>query len=269
MIMEKVDQEIKERTDSKELWRLNQAGTSLCGMGCIFYLFAKEQPESYAKFAKELFRTGEAKHNTYTVKPSNEFFEKKINKRGFPLGVGSAMPLIDFVTFAGTRNSSNPKYKGGNEEFQAINWPPLMTKLAEELLGYKKVSSKYDPIKKPTSYLKLLIIKIIEDINKQIADGYRLILMIDSDLINPTPDTVDNIFELEYHWVVLQTPINLLDNLDSNGIAFYTLNCKIFTPWGPEKVPPKYIICTEPKYLKEPITLEHFIHNYYGYIKVK
>jgi hypothetical protein len=45
-------------------------------MACIFYLFAKEQPERYVKFSKELFRTGEAKYNNYTVKPSIELLEK-------------------------------------------------------------------------------------------------------------------------------------------------------------------------------------------------
>ncbi len=91
-------------------------------MACIFYLFVKEQPNAYKKFAKELFRTGEATHNSYTAKPSKAILEKQINTSGYPMNTGS-MPLVDFVTLAGTRNTDNPKYKGGDEEFQAINWP--------------------------------------------------------------------------------------------------------------------------------------------------
>lgn len=76
-------EEIDERTDNGELWKTNQAGTSLCGMGCIFYLFAKEQPKEYTKFSIELFRTGEASNKGYWIKPSSEILEKKINKKRF------------------------------------------------------------------------------------------------------------------------------------------------------------------------------------------
>ncbi|MCH4829984.1 MULTISPECIES: hypothetical protein [Flavobacterium] len=71
-----------------------------------------------------MFRTGEATFNSYTSKPSKEVTEKQVNKNGFPLNTGG-MPLVDYVTMAGTRNTDNPDYKGGNEQFQAINWSPL------------------------------------------------------------------------------------------------------------------------------------------------
>jgi hypothetical protein len=121
-----LEEEIEERTTSGNPWKINQAGTSLCGMACIFYLFAKEKPNDYKIFAKELFRTGEATFNSYTTKPSKELTEKQININGYLLKTGN-MPLVDFVTMAGTKNTDNPDYKGGDEEFQAINWPPLMT----------------------------------------------------------------------------------------------------------------------------------------------
>lgn len=251
---ETLEDEIKSRTDENEPWLINQSGTSLCGMACVFYLFAKEQPERYAKFSKELFRTGEAKLNNYNVRPSNDLLEKKINKNGYPIDTDN-MPLVDFVTLAGTRNSDNSKYKGGNEQFQAINWPPLMVELLEKLLGYKSVSTKgvYNPIKKPSNYHKSSIMKIIDDINQQIIDGFRIILMIDSDLIQDVWDYES----ADYHWVVLETPIYLVNNLNSDGQTFYTLNFKVYS-WG-----------SKDDYLKNPITVEHFINNYYGYIKVK
>ncbi|HEX8575035.1 MAG TPA: hypothetical protein VF677_01955, partial [Flavobacterium sp.] len=98
------------------------------------------------------------------------------------------MTLIDYVTMA--RNTNNPSYKGGDEEFSAINWPPLMTNLCEDLLGYGDVVSHgiYNPIKRGTNYPLKLIYKIIEDINQQLSDGYKIILMIDSDLIDDDPD---------------------------------------------------------------------------------
>lgn len=252
-----VEDEITDRTDNGKPWLINQSGTSLCGMACIFYLFAKEQPDAYKKFAKELFRTGEATFNGYTIKPSIEVLEKKMDKYQFPIGT-SKMPLIDYITMAGTRNADNASYKGGDETFQAINWPPLMTSLSENLLGYKDVISKgvYNPVK-PIAYTSLDVKNKIDDINAQLQAGYKLILMIDSDLIDDIWDTQD--FDL--HWVVLESPIkwNYVPSL--LGAKIDEIDFKVYT-WG-----------TDPngsnRYLKKMISSSHFMNNYNGYIKVK
>ncbi|MCH4829981.1 hypothetical protein [Flavobacterium columnare] len=44
---EVLEEEIEEKTTKGMPWKVNQAGTSLCGMACIFYLFAKEKPNDY------------------------------------------------------------------------------------------------------------------------------------------------------------------------------------------------------------------------------
>lgn len=253
-----INYEIIKRTTDKKPWIINQSGTSLCGMACIFYLFAKYQPEGYKVFAKRLFRTGEATYNEYTVMPSEELLNKKISKDGHPEGT-DGIPLIDYVTLASTRNTDSPSYRGGDQELYAVNWPPLMTGLSQKLLGYKDVSSNgiYNPIKKSRKYDKKKAWQMILDINAQIAQGYKLMLMIDSDLISEDEDKLSNLFQLEYHWVVLETSIIDTQNWNSEGQIFYTLDFKVYT-WGGNK-----------KYLKEKITIDHFIHNYYGYIKVK
>nr|WP_260390350.1 hypothetical protein [Ornithobacterium rhinotracheale] len=188
-----------------------------------------------------------------TVKPTEELLEKKVNTSGYPYQTGD-MRLIDFVTLAGTRNSANNSYKGGDEEFQAINWPNLMCTLCEDLLGYEVVSSKgiYTPLK-PIVYSAIDIQSTIEDLNKQLKNGYRLILMIDSDLIQDVWD-YDS---ADYHWVVLEDLITFIPYFNSKGKIEYKLNFKVYT-WGSNK-----------EYLKAPITPLHFMNNYYGYIKVK
>ncbi|QYS92128.1 hypothetical protein JJC04_06020 [Flavobacterium covae] len=106
------------------------------------------------------------------------------------------------------------------------------------------------------------------------SKGYRLILNIDSDLISPDEDyhipnnifdkaewkkTRKTTFEPEYHWIVLESPIqSMITNLDKNGEVYYTINFKVFT-WG---MP----IGT---YLKTPITYDHFYTNFYGDIYAK
>ena len=227
-------EEIDERTDSNELWKINQAGTSLCGMGCIFYLFAKEQPKEYTIFSTELFRTGEASNNSYLVKPSKEIIEKKINKLGYPLDTG-AMPIVDFVTLASIRNTDNPKYKGGNEQFAAINWPKFMVDMCSKFLGYKKVVDMTIPYNNKIESANLPhseIIKRVNDINDQIINGFKLILLIDSDLI----DDIWDFKSLDYHWVVLKNTIEIKNYLNSNGETVYKLDFSVFTPWGGELI---------------------------------
>ena len=270
----KVEEEINERTDNKKPWLVNQSGTSLCGMACIFYLFAKEQPQNYKKFAKQLFRTGEATFNEYTAKPSIEILEKKINPKGLPLGT-SNMPLVDYITMAGTRNTDNKSYKGGDEEFQAINWPPLITDLSEKLLGYKEVKSKgvYNPIF-PISYNTIEIENKISDINEQFRAGYKLILMIDSDLIQDVWDFKS----LDLHWVVLESEISEVSMFNKKGQIDYYLDFRVYT-WGTDPNNNEFLILNKKTgkteenskyhFLKRPITKRHFMNNYNGYIKVK
>ncbi|MFC6269831.1 hypothetical protein [Frigoriflavimonas asaccharolytica] len=252
--------ELKERTDAKMPWKVNQAGTSLCGMACIFYLFAKEQPEAYKKFAKDLFRTGEASHNNYTAKPSEEVLSKFINGDGFPVGCGG-MPIVDFVTMASTRNTDNPKYKGGNEEVQAINWPWVVKNLSSKLLGYTNIKDKgtYNPVAAQSSTGLMYVEDRLNEIENYHNQGYKVILMVDSDLIQDIYD-IDG---MDYHWIVydgglnIEKPKSLIKKYFENLIMFDVYS------WG-----------SNPKdkstgYLRKKISINHFKLNYYGYIICK
>lgn len=267
----KVHEEIEDRLINP--WKIDQSGTSLCGMACIFYLFAKENPNEYRKFSKELFRKGIAKYNNYEVKPSKEILNKIIDKNGFPYQTDS-MPLIDFVTLAGLRNTNNPEFKDGNNKVEAINWPPVMTDLCENFLGFSKVDTfgVYNPIKN-ILYSEIEVRSKINDINSQIDNGSRLILMIDSDLINDVWDYGD--FDL--HWVVLESKIIEIPFFDENGKIDYLYDFRVYS-WGTNPFDDREFVKNEKtkkdvknanhRYLKKPITIEHFMNNYNGYIKV-
>ena len=256
----KIKEELKKR--AKEYWSIDQNSTSLCGMACLFYLLIKEKPDIYYKYVLALHQYGEVKYNNYITKPNDILFSKNPNEKGYPyiieFGKKKEMPLCDYITLGGLRNTENSFYKGGDEEFAAINWPNLMVRLCKEFLGYKDVDYRgiYNPIKKSTKYDMKETLKMIKDINIQMENGYHLILLIDSDLISPTEDSL---FEsLEYHWVILETPISVDENCwDGEGRIIPHVNFKVYS-WA-----------SKDQYLARPISIEHFINNYYGYIKVK
>ena len=256
----KIKEELKKR--AKEYWSIDQNSTSLCGMACLFYLLIKEKPDIYYKYVLALHQYGEVKYNNYITKPNDILFSKNPNEKGYPyiieFGKKKEMPLCDYITLGGLRNTENSFYKGGDEEFAAINWPNLMVRLCKEFLGYKDVDYRgiYNPIKKSTKYDMKETLKMIKDINIQMENGYHLILLIDSDLISPTEDSL---FEsLEYHWVILETPISVDENCwDGEGRIIPHVNFKVYS-WA-----------SKDQYLARPISIEHVINNYYGYIKVK
>ena len=256
--------EIKARTDDGLPWKIDQNGTSLCGMASIFYLFAKEQPEEYKKFALELHRTGECQYNDYKVTPDENLYKRRpytedetvnndyvfipiVNKQGKEVD-REYMPLVDYITLGSVRNTGNGMYKGGNEQVAAINWPWFMVDLCKKFLGYSEVDSKgiYNPIK-PLVSTSFGFEEKRQEMNQLLADGYRLILMIDSDLIDDRWD----FSSVDLHWVVLETPIEKI-----KGKTEYLYRFKVFS-WG----------CKD--YPVVDMTWSHFINNFNGYIKVK
>ena len=84
---------------AKEPWRIDQGGTSLCGMASLFYLLAKKDGKGYIKLAKELFRTGEYKYNKYTIKPHEDAVEmysvNPYKDKNHP-----RLPEVDWLTLA-------------------------------------------------------------------------------------------------------------------------------------------------------------------------
>ncbi len=259
-----LNEEINKRQSTPSL--VNQNVTSLCGMACIFYLLAKNNFAGYKKLAEDLHQKGEATLNNYTITPNEKMFDVNPEtdenypayrkySTGQPINPPDLMPYVDWITMASVRSGDSFwGYSGKNgQDFSAINWPWLMTELAEKLLGYKEVSSTgiYNPIIAPV-HTDAGIRKKIDALNEARKQGYEIMMMIDSDLIDDRFS-----WSLDYHWVVLESDITW-----DYEPGFFTakkdeINFSVFT-WG-----------TKGQYLRKPITSTHFIHNYYGFIKVK
>ena len=158
-------------------WLIDQSGTSLCGMACLFYVFAKLHPVEYGKFIIDMHHKGEATFNGYTVRPDEDAAEEMYNMdptgNNYPIWTDAngkeveRMPMADWLSLAVLRSHESttwiepmvlnpfppivipvPKkmiYKGKREntmdQLAAVNWPGMMERLCREFLGFQNVES--------------------------------------------------------------------------------------------------------------------------------
>ena len=98
---------------------------------------------------------------------------------------GKKMAEIDWLTFATLRSCANDVlgvYKGGKDDTTAVSWPKMMLRLCEDFLGYKDVQGINLYSRKKFTKDHNIIGKLINQINSEIGNGYKLMLLIDSDL---------------------------------------------------------------------------------------
>ncbi|QYS91246.1 hypothetical protein JJC04_16230 [Flavobacterium covae] len=264
---------------AKEPWRIDQGGTSLCGMASLFYLLAKKDGKGYEKLAKELFRTGEYKYNKYIVKPHENAIEmysvNPYKDKDHP-----KLPEVDWLTLACVRSKESSffgklLYKGKKgQDAEAINWPTLMKPLGKNLLGYTDVEMDYYKVNK--SYLRDFFgsdekLRILEkDIDVDFKNGYQICLLIDGTMVDYKPGDDYSLDDFsEYHWVVYEGGLEILNGLkpESDYDNVTNINFNVFT-WGElrnDSVNPTSGLPMR----KIRLTKNQFRSNYYGYLKLK
>ncbi len=270
-----VEQQIEERLVKP--WKINQGGTSLCGMACLFYIFAKNDKQGYKTLAETLHRTGKATHNGYTVEPDEDAKEEMYNTNPKTSKEHPWIPEIDWITMATTRSKeSDFGYTGKKgQDASAINWPWLMTNLGKKLLGYSTVEMDYYKVNK--SYIRDFFgsdekIRILEeDIDKDYQNGFEICMMIDGDMVasNPGPNYSINDFG-EYHWVTYEGGLELLNSEKRTEPDYDKVTNVEFNvvTWG-ELKDGKTLDDKNKPMDKIEITKKQFISNYYGYLKLK
>lgn len=158
-------------------WAIDQSGTSLCGMACLFYILVKNAPQDYERLVTELHHKGSAVYNGFTIEPYETAKDIMYNmipeSDKYPISVDingkevARMPLVDWLTLATLRShestrrlipvtSSYPPdttlrevvtlYSGERENsnmdrLAAVNWPNMMEHLCKDFLGFSNVDS--------------------------------------------------------------------------------------------------------------------------------
>jgi len=253
----------------KKPFLIDQGYTSLCGMACIFYIFAKNDKNGYENFAKSIHRKGKATYKGYTIVVEKEIYNTNPNTTiDYPSGI----PEIDWIVMVTTRrNESILGYSGlSGQDFSAINWPKIMKKLGKDLLGFKSVKMDYYKINK--SYIRDTFgsdekVRILEkDIDQDYKNGYEVCMLIDGDMVdkyltNDKIEQYDSKDLLEYHWVVYEGGLKLLNkngDIESDYDDVTSVEFNVFT-WGELRKGKTKIKISKRAYL----------NNYYGYLRLK
>jgi hypothetical protein len=264
----------------KEPWRIDQGGTSLCGMASLFYLLAKKDGSGYTKLAKELFRTGEYKYNDYVIKPHENALDM-YSMNPYASTDYPNLPEVDWLTLACVRSKESSffgklLYKGKKgQDAEAINWPTMMKPLGKKLLGYTEVEMDYYKVNK--SYLRDFFgsdekLRILEkDIDADFKNGYEICLLIDGSMVAYRTEANYSLDDFnEYHWVVYEGGLKMLNEkkiAETDYDEVTDIQFNVFT-WGSLR---NGTLDTKNNKIMPQIKLEknQFRSNYYGYLKLR
>jgi len=236
------ENELEARKNNPKL--IDQSATSLCGTAAILYIYAKTNPANFSQAFKKFFRTGTGNINSFQLSPNEEIFEMKPEKgnEDYPhFKSGTMMPKSDWVTLVGTRSSDNKSYTGKDgEDWDAINWPSYMVKAASELQGAAQVMDK-------THFITgLNYSDTLKNIEKDFNEGWHIILLIDSDMLNDSVSIFGSL--TNYHWIVYNGCLSIDDKAGTYSFSYY---------------------CWATEYNNKVFRSRVFNTNFYGYIKYK
>lgn len=209
-----------------EPWRIDQGGSSLCGMAALFYLMAQNKPGPYQKLATELHRKGQLKIGDYMVKPhsaaEDTMYELKPTEERF---TELRMSEVDWIVLAVSRSSESLLAfdglgTGGTDQFKSVNWPGLMADLTRAIGGFAQVESV------DTSMLGVVVKKSVFgqiydafsdsdiasllEIDKLYQSGKKVMLMIDASMLSRVARySLTDIGTS--HWIVYEGNLKMFD----------------------------------------------------------
>lgn len=248
----KVKDEMNKRLAQNYL--INQSSTSLCGMAAIFYCFLKIDSGDYNNIALELHQKGTVALNQYTIKPNSSMYDMKPfadNEKypgmrkysdGTAINPPKLMPLVDWIVLASARSSeSNLGYSGEDgQDFSAINWGSIMTKLLKDFMGYTTIIDNTTLFTGQNHTDKLI------QMQKDYQEGYQVILLIDSDMLDDSISWAGNL--TNWHYIVFEGDLFFDTAGDKYQFSYFT--------WGQF-------------YNKHSFRASVFDSNFYGYYKIK
>jgi hypothetical protein len=291
-----VHEEIDQR--AAQGWRIDQGGSSLCGMAALYYAMIKRDATAYKTLAKQLFRTGEHTIGSYIIKPHEKalaMYDVKPTDGGFKsMGMSGA----DWIVMATTRSkeSMNSHFvyngfeAGSVDMLKAVNWPGMLTRMCREIAGFGTATAHDLSINSINNKKRLLSARIhdyysnsdleeLKAIDRSYNAGHTNLMMIDADMIKDSA-SYNSVVDIgnDSHWVVYEGGLQFFDEagaVTSNLDDVRSVSFKIYT-WGYDPVNlvdsngkgPAGVYKLLSAKTGRKISVSSFKSNYYGYIEV-
>ncbi|MES4615437.1 hypothetical protein V2154_23105 [Ewingella sp. CoE-038-23] len=167
-----------------------QASASVCGPAVFFYCLQNDRPDVYAQAAHELWKYGKTKIGELEISPGDGCRHPAGHFYGDISG-------LDWMTLAGLRDSENAIFS-----FDALDspvagitmWQMLTTWF--EKAGYERAYSNVGLVQAG--------IKGIQDLNKYVEKGYKVVTLINDGLLEG--GRFSNL-TVPTHWIVWDGPV--------------------------------------------------------------
>ena len=175
---------------------INQNQATICGPVSVLYNAAFDQPARYAKYGIDLFERGKANLGEYEIKPNETLRNSSPPAQGISQG--------DWMTGASFRASLSTFDEVADDG--SITGSQVATLLKRS--GYSDVHFYDDPNRR-------LDPRDIDRINKLFNSGYRVVLFIDSGILQPAKQKAIVAADQEYGSVM--NPANLRPDPAKDG----------------------------------------------------
>jgi hypothetical protein len=119
--------------------RVNQAGLNACGSAVMTYLFAKRQPERFARFAMLLYEHGEAVFGSIPVK-GGPLKDKNPAKMAWP--AGQVPQMLDWLLLSAFLRTNGDFGGEPSDDISAITLPGELEDWLKRGIGYASVTNE-------------------------------------------------------------------------------------------------------------------------------
>ena len=122
-------------------WQINQADASLCGPAALMYCLAKDAPQLYVQYMRDLFVHGKARINNLEVEPSLACKTGRIS-----VGTDNKtrqISAVDWIALASLRDSENRlfRHRSVSSQTSGITLPGMLAAWFSAA-GYQQVQQK-------------------------------------------------------------------------------------------------------------------------------
>jgi hypothetical protein len=230
-------------TLDERIWdpsKINQMGSSLCGVASLMYITAKLRPDLYAQFVADLYENGEAKLGNLEIAPS-------VGCKNF--SPGGKIAAADWVALASVRDSENMilDYDDTSDQLAGCTMPSALEGWMEQV-GFGNVIND-------TNLYFTKGIDCLRHADQLHRGGYRVCLFTNADGLAEKPvvrGAISQTATFPNHWVVLTSNIEIADQ---------AVDFTIYT-WGKENRRVPFAPMTES-------SLAMWLQNFYGFVAGK